>query len=74
MRRRWEERDMLKKVFRKLAVVLISSMIRVISAQFDAELKIIHMHLSIYLSTHMCVRIKGKKYIWKICEVWSDSI
>lgn len=53
MRRRWEERDMWKKVFQDLAVVLVSSMIRVISAQFDAELKIIYMHL--YPHTCVCI-------------------
>lgn len=74
MRRRWQEGGMLKKVFQELAVVLISSVTRVIPAHSLMLNSKKSMYVSIYLSTHTCVRIKRKKYIWKICEVWSDSI
>lgn len=73
MRRRWEEQYMLKKVFWELAAVVISSVTRVISA-CSLMLNLKKKYVSIYLYTHMCVHIKRKKYIWRICEVWSDSI
>lgn len=62
MRRRWEEEDMLKKVFQKLPVVLISSVTGVISAR--SLMLNLKQNVSIYRSIYKHMGAYKKKEIY----------